>query len=144
MSFNPNSGQDWTPVTVQRTAKARNAGKSSAQITAQAKASGKATSEKKFAAGSNSAAGNDAGKNHAKLENDSETFAVKKVDASLSKAIQQARIAKSMTQKALATAINEKPQVIQQYESGQAIPNPQILNKLDRALGIHLPRNKKK
>lgn len=33
--------------TVQRTAKARNAGKSSAQITAQAKASGKATSEKK-------------------------------------------------------------------------------------------------
>jgi putative transcription factor len=65
------------------------------------------------------------------------------VNANLSKAIQQARIAKSMTQKALATAINEKPQVIQQYESGQAIPNPQVLNKLDRALGIHLPRKKK-
>ena len=63
------------------------------------------------AAGSNAAGGNDAGKNLAKLENDSETFAVKKVNASLSKAIQQARIAKSMTQKALATAINEKPQV---------------------------------
>lgn len=96
------------------------------------------------AGGSNAAGGNDAGKNLAKLENDSEHFAVPKVDASLSKAIQQARIAKAMTQKALATAINEKPQVIQQYESGQAVPNPQILNKLDRALGIHLPRGKKK
>jgi putative transcription factor len=68
---------------------------------------------------------------------------VKKVDLGLSKAIQQARIAKSMTQKALATAINEKPQIIQQYECGAAVPNPQILNKLDKALGIHLPRNKK-
>ena len=97
----------------------------------------------KDGAGGNSGSATE-GKNLAKLENDTENFAVKKVDASLSKAIQQARIAKSMTQKALATAINEKPQVIQQYESGQAIPNPQILNKLDRALGIHLPRNKKK
>lgn len=63
------------------------------------------------AAGSNSVGGSDAGKNLAKLENDSEHFAVAKVNANLSKAIQQARIAKSMTQKALATAINEKPQV---------------------------------
>lgn len=95
------------------------------------------------AGGTNSTAGNDAGKSLTKLENDSENFSVQKVNATLSKSIQQARIAKSMTQKALATAINEKPQVIQQYESGQAIPNPQILNKLDRALGIHLPRKKK-
>ena len=95
------------------------------------------------AGGTNAVGGNDAGKSLAKLENDSEHFAVQKVNANLSKAIQQARIAKSMTQKALATAINEKPQVIQQYESGQAIPNPQVLNKLDRALGIHLPRKKK-
>lgn len=49
-----------------------------------------------------------------------------------------------MSQKQLATAINEKPQVIQQYEAGTAIPNPQILLKLDRALGTHLPRPKKK
>ena len=39
--------------------------------------------------------------------------------------------------------ISERPQIIQEYESGKAIPNPQILNKLDRALGIHLPRGKK-
>lgn len=75
-----------------------------------------------------------------KLEEDTETFAVKTVDKNLAKAITQARVAKKLTQAQLATAINERPQVIQSYESGSAIPNPAILNKLDRALGIHLPR----
>jgi putative transcription factor len=59
-------------------------------------------------------------------------------------AIQQARLAKRMTQKALATAINEKPQVIGQYESGKAIPNQQIINKLERALGARLRGGGKK
>ena len=49
-----------------------------------------------------------------------------------------------MTQKALATAINEKPQVVGEYESGKAIPNPQIISKLERALGAKLPRGGKK
>ena len=75
-----------------------------------------------------------------RLEESNEEFKHNTVDRSLSQAIQQARLAKKLTQKDLATAINEKPQIIQQYESGQAIPNPQILLKLDRALGIHLPR----
>lgn len=30
------------------------------------------------------------------------------------------------------------------YEQGKAIPNPQILSKLDRVLGVHLPRPAKK
>lgn len=34
-----------------------------------------------------------------------------KVDRSLSQALQQARLGKKMTQKQLATSINEKPQV---------------------------------
>lgn len=38
--------------------------------------------------------------------------------------------------------INEKPQVIQEYESGKAIPNQQIIGKLERALGTKL-RGKK-
>lgn len=52
----------------------------------------------------------------------------------------QARTAKKMTQKELATAINEKPQVVGDYESGRAIPNPQIISKLERKLGVKLPR----
>mmetsp|Transcript_27999 Transcript_27999/g.82335 ORF Transcript_27999/g.82335 Transcript_27999/m.82335 type:complete len:87 (+) Transcript_27999:559-819(+) len=56
----------------------------------------------------------------------------------------QARMAKKMTQKELATAINEKPQVIGEYESGKAIPNPQIISKMERKLGCKLPRPGKK
>jgi len=78
-----------------------------------------------------------------RLDESTEEFKHTTVDRTLSQSIQQARLAKKMTQKDLATAINEKPQIIQQYESGQAIPNPQILLKLDRALGIHLPRGRK-
>jgi hypothetical protein len=36
--------------------------------------------------------------------------------------------------------INEKPSVINEYESGKAIPNPQVLQKLSRALGVTLKK----
>ena len=77
------------------------------------------------------------------MEESTEDFKHASVNKELSKAIAQARLAKKMTQAQLATAINERPQVIQQYECGQAIPNSQIISKLDKALGIHLPRGKK-
>jgi len=75
-----------------------------------------------------------------KLEEATEVGTIAKVDKSLSKAIMQARTVKNMTQKDLATAINEKPQVVAEYESGKAIPNPQIISKLERQLGCKLPR----
>ena len=78
-----------------------------------------------------------------KLEESTEEFKHETVDVSLSRAIASARLAKKVTQKELATLINERAQVIQEYESGKAIPNPQILAKLDKALGTHLPRGKK-
>ena len=34
--------------------------------------------------------------------------------------------------------INEKPQIIQDYENGKAIPSPAVLSKLSRALGVQL------
>jgi putative transcription factor len=100
------------------------------------------------------------------LEEATDVGTIAKVDKSLSKAIMQARTAKKMTQKdvscvgsgsitiivcqtinllmhfifQLGTAINEKPQVVAEYESGKAIPNPQIISKLERALGTKLPR----
>ena len=52
--------------------------------------------------------------------------------------IMQARTAKKMTQAQLAQAINEKPQTVQEYEQGKAIPNNQILGKMERALGVKL------
>ena len=36
---------------------------------------------------------------------------------------------------ALLQRINEKQQVINEYESGRAIPNNQVMGKLERALG---------
>ena len=75
-----------------------------------------------------------------KLEEADDVGKIARVDRSLSKAIMQARTAKKMTQKELATAINEKPQVVAEYESGKAIPNPQIIGKIERKLGCKLPR----
>lgn len=58
---------------------------------------------------------------------------------SVSKTIQQARQAKGLTQKDLATKINEKPTVVNEYESGKAVnPNQQILMKMERVLGVKL------
>ena len=50
-------------------------------------------------------------------------------------AITQARNAKGLTQKQLATQLNMQPQVINEYESGKAIPNNQVIAKIERALG---------
>merc|ERR1712107_757740 len=65
-------------------------------------------------------------------------LAHKKVDMNVGKLIAQGRQAKEMSQKDLATKICEKPQVVTEYESGKAIPNQQILAKMERALGIKL------
>jgi ribosome-binding protein aMBF1 (putative translation factor) len=37
-------------------------------------------------------------------------------------------------------ACNEKPHIIQEYESGKAIPNPQVLSKMSRVLGVPLSK----
>lgn len=98
--------------------------------------------ERKFGAGGNSSA-HTANINAKKIE-ESDELKLNKVDKSLSKAIQQARMAKKMTQKDLATKINEKPQVVGEYESGKAVPNGQLIVKMERALGVKLPRPGKK
>ena len=50
----------------------------------------------------------------------------------------QARTDKKLTQAQLGQLVNEKPQVIQEYESGKAIPSGAILSKLSRVLGTQL------
>ena len=81
--------------------------------------------------------------NMCKLETDNESTKHVKVSRELSKAIAAARMAKSMTQKQLATQLNVKPKMISDYESGKAIPNPQFIVKIERKLGCKLPRPKK-
>lgn len=55
--------------------------------------------------------------------------------------MQAARLELKLSQKDLAAKVNEKVSVLQDYESGKAIPNPQILGKFERALGVKLRGN---
>ena len=52
--------------------------------------------------------------------------------------MQSARLELKLSQKDVAQKINEKPSVLQDYEAGKAIPNPQILAKLERTLKVKL------
>ncbi|KAL3353267.1 hypothetical protein AABB24_020984 [Solanum stoloniferum] len=97
---------------------------------------------RKATAGSNRAASSSTTLNTRKLDEDTENLSHEKVPTELKKAIMQARQDKKLTQSQLAQLINEKPQIIQEYESGKAIPNQQIISKLERALGAKL-RGKK-
>lgn len=91
---------------------------------------------KKYAGGQNKQ--HSAAKNTAKLDRETEELHHETVTLDVAKLIQQARQAKGFTQKDLATKINEKQQVVNEYESGKAIPNQQVLGKLERVLGMKL------
>ena len=80
----------------------------------------------------------------AKLDNETEQLKHNRVDKELRLAISKARTAKGLTQKQLATQLNMQPQVINEYESGKAIPNNAVIAKIERALGAKLPRAAKK
>lgn len=136
---NIQTGQDWGAVNVGRASASRVSVPKSAAGVNRMKAMGLVDTEKKYGAGSNAKSS----VNARKIE-ESDELKHSKVDKNLSKAIQQARMAKKMTQKDLATKINEKPQVVGEYESGKAIPNGQIISKMERILGVKLPRPGKK
>ncbi|KIM87626.1 hypothetical protein PILCRDRAFT_773156 [Piloderma croceum F 1598] len=97
--------------------------------------------DKKISAGGNKA---HVGTDHqriAKLDRENEVAPPAKIAPTVGKAIQTARMEKQFTQKELAQKVNEKPSVIQDYESSKAIPNAQILGKLERTLGVKLRGN---
>jgi len=138
-------GADWAPVVIDKR-RSRTTGESKDAAMARAMRTGAVATERKVEGGTNPGghAAGGAGATAWKLDEDSEHFAHSTVSHDLSLAIQQARLAKKMTQKELGAVICEKPTVVADYEAGRAIPNPSILSKLDRALGVHLPRPSKK
>lgn len=76
--------------------------------------------------------------NTAKLDRETEELHHDRVNKEIGQNIQQGRQAKGWTQKELAVKINEKTQVINDYEAGRGIPNQQVLGKLERTLGMKL------
>ena len=62
----------------------------------------------------------------------------KKVGKETGLTIQRARVAKKYTQKDLANLINVSSDIISSYESGKAIPDHKIMQKLRRVLSVKL------
>ena len=112
------NNQDWDQVTFKK------------KLTKKEK---ETTKEKRFDGCKNTNRPN--GMNMRKLDETTDAEAHKKVSHNLRMQIQQARLGKQMTQKELANRCNLDVKTIQQYESGTAIPNPAVLNKLRRVLG---------
>ena len=52
--------------------------------------------------------------------------------------IQRARVAKQYTQKDLAGLIHVSTDIISSYELGKSIPDPNVMQKLRRVLGVKL------
>jgi len=67
-------------------------------------------------------------------------MALPTVSQDLRIAIAQARQAKGLSQKDLAAKLMIPAKVIQDYESGKAIPNNALIAKFERTLGCKLPR----
>ncbi|XP_015898370.1 multiprotein-bridging factor 1c [Ziziphus jujuba] len=76
--------------------------------------------------------------NAKKLDEGTEPAALDRVPAEVRHAIQKARLDKKMSQAELAKQINERPQVVQEYENGKAVPNQAVLAKMERVLGVKL------
>ncbi|KAH7651789.1 putative transcription factor protein [Dioscorea alata] len=134
--------QDWEPVVIRKKAPNSAAKKDEKAVNAARRAGADIETVKKSNAGTNKAASSSTSLNTRKLDDDTESLAHDRVPTELKKNIMQARMDKKFTQAQLAQLINEKPQVIQEYESGKAIPNQQIISKLERVLGTKL-RGKK-
>eukprot|EP00271_Cylindrocystis_brebissonii_P013007 TRINITY_DN32547_c0_g1_i1.p1 TRINITY_DN32547_c0_g1~~TRINITY_DN32547_c0_g1_i1.p1 ORF type:complete len:140 (+),score=32.09 TRINITY_DN32547_c0_g1_i1:354-773(+) len=134
--------QDWEPVVIRKKAPTAAAKKDDKAVNEARRTGAAIETVKKFSAGSNKASAAGPSLNTKKLADDTETLAHEHVSKELKTAIVKARLEKKLTQAQLAQQINEKPNVIQEYENGKAIPNQQVLGKLERVLGVKL-RGKK-
>ncbi|KJE93534.1 hypothetical protein CAOG_04307 [Capsaspora owczarzaki ATCC 30864] len=91
---------------------------------------------KKFSAATNKNHSTDL--NTARLDRETEELHHSTVGMEVGRLIQQGRAAKEWTRKDLAVRVNEKQEVVAEYENGTAIPNQQVLAKIERAVGIKL------
>jgi len=135
--MNMNTPQDWTPVVVRKKAPTAADLRDPRTLNA-AMRQGMTEAEKKASAaqGKNKHSTGPHGAVAAKLENETEDFHHKRVPSEIRARIVKERTAKHMTQAQLAQAINVPPRIVQDYESGKAIPDGGMLSKMARALGV--------
>jgi putative transcription factor len=132
-----NITQDWEPVVLRR-AKPKAADLKSARAVNQALRSGAPVETvRKAAAGTNRKAAAEAAPAR-KLDETTEPAALDRVAGEVRAVIQRARVAKGWSQAELAKRISERAQVVQEYESGKAVPAQAVLAKMERALEVKL------
>lgn len=73
-----------------------------------------------------------------KLDQDTDVPQLKRICPDTRKKIVAARTSKKWNRDQLAKAINEKTNVVKEFEEGNAVLNNSILNKMERALGTKL------
>jgi putative transcription factor len=128
------SDNDWKPVVLRKTTQSSKPATSAA--IAKARQEGKMETVSKVH--------HTAPVNARKLDdNESETFRHATIPTEFKLALQKARQGKNLTQAQLAQQLNLQVAIINSYESGKAIPDPQIIQKLNRALGVTLPKIQK-
>jgi len=131
--------QEWDSKTVIGfKAKAPKVTRNTSDLNAARRVGAVVATDKKVTGGGNKA---HVGTDHqriAKLDRENEVAPPSKIPPSVGKAMQTARMELKLSQKDVAQKVNEKPSVIQDYEAGKAVPNPQILGKLERTLGVKL------
>ncbi|KAM7490545.1 hypothetical protein LguiA_033466 [Lonicera macranthoides] len=115
--------QDWEPVVIRKKALTAVARKDKKAVNATRRSGAEIETIRKSIAGTNKAASSGTSLNTKKLAKDTKNLAHEKVPTKLKKSIMQAQMDKKLTQTQLAQMINEKPQIIQEYESGKAILN---------------------
>ena len=76
-----------------------------------------------------------------KLDESTEANKIKKVNSKISQAIIKGRCNKKWNRKQLAQQINEKENIVDEFETGKAKYNIKIIQKFERKLGIKLTGN---
>lgn len=127
------SDDDWDKFTVLRKTKEQMASEN--HLKKKALREGNFVSKKKENVG-NKSSQSKSDFNTLKLDNTNEPQKHKTIDRELSQKIIKARCSKKLTQDALAKQLNINVSIIKEYETGKAIVNNQILQKICRVLCI--------
>jgi putative transcription factor len=128
-------GQDWTDVIIH---KGRTAAPS---VNAAIQHGQPVVTEKKREGGTNKPMHHHPVTTAIKLDHETESFEHKHLSHDFKKTLMQARLQKKMSQADLGKTINERANVIADYETGKVVPNPAVVSKLSRSLGVKLNIN---
>jgi len=75
-----------------------------------------------------------------RLDDAADAAPIATVGVDFGRSLLQARNAKGIKQKDLASRLNIKPAIIQEYEQGKAQPNGSLISRIERVLECKLPR----